>query len=105
VASRQATVDFLVDQMGVHGTVSAKKMFGEYGIFHLGKMVALVCNGRLFIKPTKSGRVFLGDVSEEAPYPGAKPCFAIAEDKWEDREWLTRLVEISAAELPAPKKK
>ncbi len=105
MASRQSTVNFLVGQMGTPGTVSAKKMFGEYGVFFSGKMVALVCDDKLFVKPTKAGQAFLGEAEEAAPYPGAKPCFAIPEDKWEDREWLSRLVALTATELPAPKKK
>jgi TfoX/Sxy family transcriptional regulator of competence genes len=69
------------------------------------KMVALVCDGQLFVKPTEAGREFLGKVVEGCPYPGAKPCFLIDGDKWEDRAWLTRLLQISAAALPPPKKK
>ncbi len=52
MASSQGTVDFIVEQMASAGTVSARKMFGEYGIYCDGKMVALVCDDRLFVKPT-----------------------------------------------------
>jgi hypothetical protein len=41
MASRQTTVDFILDQIEGAGTVSAKKMFGEYGIYCDDKMVAL----------------------------------------------------------------
>jgi TfoX/Sxy family transcriptional regulator of competence genes len=41
MASRQTTVDFILDQIEAAGTVSAKKMFGEYGIYCDDKMVAL----------------------------------------------------------------
>jgi hypothetical protein len=43
-------------------------------------------------------------VVEEAPYPGAKPCFLI-EEKIEDSSWLRKLVEITVKELPEPKPK
>ena len=43
MASQQGTVDFIVEQMARAGAVSARKMFGEYGIYCDGKMVALVC--------------------------------------------------------------
>jgi TfoX/Sxy family transcriptional regulator of competence genes len=105
MATRQSTVDFIVEQVEAAGNVSAKKMFGEYGIFVGDKMVAMVCDGQLFVKPTVAGREFAGDVVEGSPYPGAKPCFLISGDKWDDREWLTSLMRISAAELPTPKKK
>ncbi|RQZ11827.1 competence protein TfoX [Burkholderia sp. Bp9017] len=104
MASRQTTVDFILDQIEGAGTVSAKKMFGEYGIYCDGKMVALVCDDQLFVKQTTKGQNFLGDVTEANPYPGAKACFLISCDKWEDRNWLTNLIRLSAAELPLPKK-
>lgn len=67
--------------------------------------VALVCDDKLFMKPTAAGRKFIGDVVEGCPYPGAKPYFLISGNKWDDRAWLVNLIQISAAELPLPKKK
>lgn len=75
MASQQSTVDFIVEQIGGAGRVSARKMFGEYGIYCDGKMVALVCDDQLYIKPTAAGRAYIGDVTEGAPYPSAKPWF------------------------------
>jgi TfoX/Sxy family transcriptional regulator of competence genes len=105
MASQQSTVDFIVEQMQAAGQVTSRKMFGEYGIFCSGKMVALVCDDQLFIKPTPGGRAFLGTVEDAPPYPGAKPCFLISGDRWDDGEWLGELVRITARELPLPKKK
>jgi len=105
MASRQGTVDFILEQIAEAGMVSAKKMFGEYGIFCDGKMVASVCDDQLFVKPTSAGKAYIGEVIEGSPYPGAKPCFMISGDKWDDSEWLAELIKISAAELPMPKKK
>lgn len=104
MASQQSTVDFILEQIETAGEVCGKKMFGEYGIFCDGKMVALVCDDELFVKPTVAGRKFIGDVVEGYPYPGAKSCFLICGDKWDDRPWLCNLIKISAAELPLPKK-
>ncbi len=105
MSSKQSTVDFIVDQVSTAGAVSAKKMFGEYGLFCDGKMVALVCDDKLYVKPTPLGREFVGACAEEPPYPGAKPCLLIAGEHWDDREWLSQLVKISASQLPAPKAK
>lgn len=105
MASKQSTADFITDQISSAGSVSAKKMFGEYGIYCDGKLVALVCDDRLFIKQTPEGRAYLGECEEAPPYPGAKPCFVIPGDQWDDREWLSRLISITAAQLPIPKKK
>ena len=102
MSSAQSTVDFIIDQMSNAGEVSFKKMFGEYGIFCGGKMVALVCDDKLFVKPTVRGRTYVGDIVEASRYPGAKPCFLISGEKWEDGEWLSELIKITAEELPIP---
>ena len=104
MASEQTFVDFIVDQIENAGEISAKKMFGEYALYSGEKMFALICDDKLFIKPTQAGRAFIGDVVEAPPYPGAKPSFLI-EEKVEDRGWLSELVRISVAELPVPKPK
>ena len=104
MASDQEFVDFVLDQIENAGEITAKKMFGEYGIYSDGKIFALVCDNKLFIKPTESGRAFIKDVVEAPPYPGARPSFLI-EDKIEDRDWLSELIRISLKELPEPKPK
>ena len=104
MASDQDFVDFVVGQIDHAGEITTKKMFGEYGLFSDKKIFALICDDKLFIKPTEAGRAFIQDVVEAPPYPGAKPSFLI-EDKIEDREWLSDLVRITVKALPAPKKK
>ena len=84
--------------------MSAKTMFGEYGLYCDGKIVALVCDDQLFVKATAAGKAFIGDCTEGCPYPGAKPSLLIPGDKWDDREWLARLIALTAAELSPPKK-
>ena len=104
MSSNQNFVDFVVDQLASVGDVTFKKMFGECALFSGGKIFALICDNKLFIKPTHSGREFIGEPVEAPPYPGAKPSFLI-EDKIEDRDWLSELVRISLKELPFPKPK
>ncbi|WP_379092765.1 TfoX/Sxy family protein [Pedobacter sp. UC225_65] len=104
MASDQKFVDFVLEQLENVGNLSAKKMFGEYGIYADEKIFALISDNKLFIKPTEAGRTFIGEVVEAPPYPGAKPSFLI-EDKIEDREWLSELVRVTVKELPMPKPK
>ena len=104
MASDKSFIEFIVDQMGNAGFISHKKMFGEYAIYCDGKVVALVCDNQLFIKPTEGGRTYIGNIVEAAPYPGAKLYFLI-EDAFEDREWISGLIKITAQELPVPKQK
>jgi TfoX/Sxy family transcriptional regulator of competence genes len=102
MASKQGNVDFVLEQMAEAGPVSARKMFGEYGIYCGGKIVALFCDDQLFVKPTSAGRSFIGTPREGAPYPGAKPWLLIGGDRCEDSEWLSELVRLTARELPVP---
>ena len=106
MASDQNFVDFVKDQIKNAGEITSKRMFGEYGIYANGKLFGLICDNKLFIKPTISGREFIGNVVEAPPYEGAKPSFLI-EEKIEDRNWLSELIRISLEELPPakPKKK
>ena len=104
MASDQKFVDFVLGQIQCSGEITAKKMFGEYGIYLDGKIIGLICDNKLFIKPTDAGREFIGKVVEHPPYNGAKPSFLI-EEKLEDSMWLSRLIKMTADELPEPKPK
>ena len=97
-------MEFLADQMAGAGEIAYRKMFGEYAVYCGGKVVALVCDNRLFVKPTAAGRAFIGAPVEAPAYPGAKNSFLI-EDAFEDREWISELIRITVRELPAPKPK
>lgn len=105
MATKKNTIDYILEQIAQAGSVSARKMFGEYAVYCEGKVVALVCDDQLFIKPTNAGKKFIGKVSEAPPYPGAKPYYLVDGDQWEDADWLSELIKISANELPLPKPK
>jgi len=97
-------VAYVVDQMAGAGTITSRAMFGGHTVYCGGKVVALVCENQLFVKPTTAGREFIGEVVEAPPYPGAKPFLLIGE-QLDDHEWLGELVKRSEKELPAPKPK
>lgn len=103
MASQQSIVDYLTEQMSGAGEVTARKMFGEYGVYCDARIIGLICKDQLFLKPTEAGRAFMGEVEEAPAYEGAKPSFVIPEDKWDDREWLAALVRLTHDELPEPK--
>ncbi len=105
MATTQGTVDFILDQLASVGDVSARKMFGEYGVYSTGRMVAMICDDQLYVKPTVGGRAFAGQIAEAPPYPGAKPCLLVSAEQIEDAKWLSSLIAISAAELPLPVRK
>ena len=105
MATRQSTADYLTDQMSAAGTIRSRKMFGEYAVYCDEKVVALICDDRLFVKPTSGGKALIGTPVEGPPYPGAKLHFLIDEEQWEDREWLSALIAKTAEELPEKKAK
>jgi TfoX/Sxy family transcriptional regulator of competence genes len=104
MASDLDFVEYVVDQLAEDCKVTWRKMFGEYGLYSHGKIFALICDNRLYVKPTDRGRAYIGEVVEAPAYPGAKPSFLI-EDQVDDRDWLSELVRVTAAELPDPKPK
>jgi TfoX/Sxy family transcriptional regulator of competence genes len=104
MASDQGFVEFVADQMRGAGRISFRKMFGEYAIYCDDKVVALVCDDRLYVKQTAAGRAFIGEPVEAPPYDGAKPHFVI-EERLDDRAWVSELIHTTAAELPVPKPK
>ena len=103
MSTQHSTIEYLIDQLQEAGDVRARKMFGEYALYCNEKVVALVCDDTLFVKITDVGTSFVGETYHAGtPYPGAKPYLEINEDQWEDREWLTRLITITAQALPDP---
>jgi TfoX/Sxy family transcriptional regulator of competence genes len=104
MASDEEFVKFLAEQMENAGAIRYRKMFGEYALYCNEKVVAFVCDNKLFIKPIDAARSYIGDVVEAPPYPGAKMYFFI-EDQFENKEWLSGLIQIMEKELPTPKPK
>ncbi len=104
MASDLTFVEYACDQGSDAGELSFKKMFGEYAIYLNEKIIALVCDNQLFLKPTKAGAEVLKNVVEAPPYPGAKAHFLIS-DNLEDRDLMSQLFKVTENELPSPKPK
>ena len=106
MATRQSTIDYILDQLAGAGDVSARKMFGGYALYCDSKVVALVCNDILYVKITEQGKNFVGSSFKEGyAYDGAKVSIMIDDDKIEDHEWLSELIRITTDNLPLPKPK
>lgn len=104
MATKQSTIDFILDQLIKVSGISTRKMFGEYALYCEGRVVALVCDNNLYMKITETGKKFVGNKYKEGfAYKGAKASMLIDGDLIEDRDWLARLVVITANSLPLPK--
>ena len=97
-------VQFVIDQIDPECDMSHRMMFGGCTLYSRGKVVGLICDDRLFIKPTNAGREFIGEPTMAPAYEGARDSFLI-EDRLEDRVWLSELVRITEAALPKPRKR
>ena len=104
MATDKAIVEFIIDQLAPL-PVRAKAMFGEYALYCDEKVVALICDDTLFVKPTAISGEFLDESALAPPYPRAKDHYAVPGDRLEDRQWLQAFIVRTAGVLPAAKKK
>jgi TfoX/Sxy family transcriptional regulator of competence genes len=104
MASDQSFMDYVAEQLRHIPRFSYRKMFGEYAAYSGDKVIALICDNQVFVRPTEGGRVVLGKPRLGPPYPGAKLHFLI-EGELEDAELMARLVAATAAEVKPARSK
>lgn len=91
MSSRQDFVDYIVEQCSRAGHIAAKKMMGDYCLYCNGKVVGLICDNCLYLKPVEALKPKLIEIIPKSPYPGAKPHFAI--EHIDDKTYLSDLVQ------------
>jgi len=105
MACRQETLDLIAFHAAGAGDIRIAKMFGEAALYLDEVVVALICDDRLYLKPTDAGREVLGDPEMGPPYPGAKDHFVVPESVITDSEKLAELLQATKGALPPPKLK
>ena len=103
MASKKEYLDYISEQLSLAEEISSRQMMGEYIIYCKGKVIGGIYDDRFLIKPTKSAKELMPNAAYELPYEGAKEMLLV--DNTDDREFLARLVNAVADELPAAKKK
>ncbi len=101
MSTSRNTVAYILDQLAPL-PVRARAMFGEYGLYCDERIVALICDDTLFMKPSPIAEDFLSETDLAPPYPGAKGYYVVPEDRLEDRAWLQEFVMRTTMALPAP---
>ena len=102
MATDQEFVDFVLDQFAPDCAATARKMFGEYGLYGDGVFIGLICDNRLFFKRTDAGTEILGPDAEMAPpYPGAKPTFVMNDAQLESPDLLSEMARATTRALSA----
>jgi TfoX/Sxy family transcriptional regulator of competence genes len=104
MATRKETIEFILDQLAPL-PVRARAMFGGHALYCDEKVVALIGDDTLFVKPAAATRELFGDAEMAPPYPGAKDYHVVSEDRLHDAEWLQDVITRTAEQLPMPKKK
>jgi TfoX/Sxy family transcriptional regulator of competence genes len=83
---------------------TARAMFGEYALYLEGRVIALVCDDTLFVKPATGVIALLSNAEMRPPYPGAK-AHVIVGDALDDAYLMAQMLRILVSELPLPKPK
>ena len=103
MASSKDYLEYVLDQLSSLDNITYRAMMGEYIIYYQGKIVGGIYDDRFLVKPTKSALDLMPDASRELPYEGAKEMLLV--EDIDDRDFLNELLNATAYELPAPKKK
>lgn len=104
MGTERSFVDYVAEQAGLGDRLTAKKMFGEYGLYVDGTVVAFACDDSLFVKPATATDALTASLPKRPPYPGAKD-YPVADELLDDADALRALLLATHAAMPAPKAK
>ncbi|MDR2490290.1 MAG: transcriptional regulator [Spirochaetaceae bacterium] len=102
MASDLNYVQYVIDQIKTNGTITYKKMFGEYLIYLNQKPVVMVCDNTAFVKMLDCINHLMEHSEKGFPYAGAKEHYIVNAD---DSEHLSNVVTVLENNIPIPKKK
>ena len=103
MASKKATAEFILEQLGHPDRFSVRSMFGEFALYADGKPVAFICDDQLFVKIMDESAVLERRCERAPAYPGSKDYYLVPEDVITgDRKLPDLLLRMSTA-LPLPK--
>ncbi|MGH8062052.1 MAG: TfoX/Sxy family protein [Pseudoxanthomonas sp.] len=104
MATDKDFIAYIAEQAQLDASLTFKKMFGEYGVYLDGKVIAFVCDNSLFIKSTEATKGITRALPQRPPYPGAKP-YPVADELLDDPDALKSLLVQTAQGVPPPKPK
>lgn len=103
MASSKEYMTYILEQLGGLEEVSCRAMMGEYVLYYRGRVFGGIYDDRFLVKPVNAAKELMPDAPYELPYEGAKPMLLV--ENPDDREFLERLLNAMADELPLPKKR
>ena len=100
MASSLEYVRYGAAQLSGAGSISYKKLFGEYGLWCDGKFFGTVEDNQFYVKMTEAGHRLLPEAEPMAPH-GGRPGMYLVEEM-DDRDFLSSLVLETCSQLPEP---
>lgn len=97
-------IDYVLECLSHIEGISARKMFGDYGLYMFNRVMGFVCDDTVFLKILPGSTRVLG---EDAPtgeaYTGSKPYYMI--EDLEDNDKMAMLFRALYEDVPEPKPK
>lgn len=97
MASHKDFADYVVEQLRDAGSVYARRMFGEYGLYCDGVFFAIICDDQFFVKCTPQGEAAFPHLPKAPPYKGARDYIQV--EDVDDRQTMTVLTQITCQAL------
>jgi len=104
MATSSDFVDYVAEQAGLGERLSARRMFGEYGLYVDGTVVAFCFDNSLYLKLVPATAALLQGLPRQELFPGSKP-YALADELLDDPDRLRDLLLALQQSLPPPKPK
>lgn len=104
MATDRDFVDYVAEQAGLGERLGVRRMFGEYGVYVDGIVVAFCADNSLFLKLVPETADLLPDLPRQELFPGSKP-YALADELLDDPDRLRALLLALERALPEPKPK
>jgi TfoX/Sxy family transcriptional regulator of competence genes len=102
MASNIDYINYVMDQINGVGTISYKKMFGEYMVYVNQKPIILICNNTAYVKKLDCIKELFETEETGCPYNGAKEHYILDMD---NSETIKNIVNVLEKIIPIPKKK
>lgn len=103
MASGQAYLQFILEQLSELDDISYRAMMGEFILYYKGRIVGGIYDDRLLVKPVKAAIASIPNATYALPYEGAKEMLCI--DEVNNKDFLANLFRKMYDELPEPKPK
>lgn len=97
----RAVPEDLLEALSESADASVKAMFGGYCVYLEGKVVALVCDGSIFVKRSQADHELEGWATLDTAYPGAQPTWRLPDGAVpDDPDRVTAIIQRVATTLP-----